>query len=125
MSTEHFIPDSNGENFITLQAGTNVYDFHGITGDAKEHYIALKFLDASNNNVDATGGSVLVQGSQFRNTSLGGAVFDSMTNGSFLAADLNTDGRVRPLADGPMRSVRLTLTDIVGPVKAVAQIVNF
>lgn len=120
MSIERFIKDYNGSNFISIIAGVNDYDIEQMSGDMKEHYIAIRFLDGAGNDVVPTSGDVEFQGSQFRKP-----LYDKIEGASFPATDVSNTTRMRPVVYGPMRACRLTLSNITGAVTCVAKITSF
>lgn len=119
MSIERFIKDGDS-NFITIQTGVNVYELLQMSGETKEHYIAVRFLDAQGDDVIPTGGTVTVRGSQFRKP-----LYDAIENGVFNAADVALDSRVRPIVDGPLRAVQLTLDSIDGATTCLCKITGY
>lgn len=119
MSVEYFVKDGDS-NSITIQSGANIYTLEQMSGETKEHYIAIRFLDAQGNDVVPTSGSVTVRGSQFREP-----LYDEIQNGSFNAADIALPGRIRPIVDGPLRAVQLTLDSIVGATTCVCKIAGY
>jgi len=119
MSVEYFVKDGDS-NFITIQPGVNIYTLEQMSGETKEHYIAVRFLDAQGDDVVPTDGIVTVRGSQFRKP-----LYDGIENGIFNAADVALDTRVRPIVDGPLRAVQLTLDSIIGATTCVCKITGY
>lgn len=119
MSKEYFIKGRDGSNFITIEAGEQVYELLNMTGETQKHFIDIRFLDALGDDVIPTG-NIEFQHSHFRKP-----LYRSIENGSIDASELSSDSLLLPVICAPCRAIKLTLTDIVGAVSCIVKITGF
>ena len=119
MSIERFIKDGDS-NFITITGGTDTGEILKMSGDMKEHHIAIRFKDGSGADIVPTAGTIRFQGSQFRTP-----LYEEIQDGFFNAADINDPLRIHPIIGGPVRAFKVTLIGIAGAATAYIKVTSF
>ena len=119
MSIERFVKVGD-DPFITITGGVDTAELLNMSGEVREHHIAIRFKDGSGDDVQPTAGTVRFQASQFRDP-----YYDEVQDGFFNAADVNDSSRVRPTVGGPLRAFKVTLDSVIGATSAIVKITSF
>lgn len=119
MSIERFVFEGD-DKFITITGGTDTAEILNMSGEVKEHHIAIRFKDGAGADVVPTDGTIRFQGSQFR-----APLYEEIQDGFFNAVDIDDPLRVHPTIGGPLRAFKVTLIGITGAVTAIVKVTSF
>lgn len=112
---------SDGSTLIPVTGGAQEFILYDLSGDLKEHYFFVAFVDASGNAQTPSAGTVTLEGAP----SVDPLRWDAIPDGSFDAADADSQARTRPVAAGPLNAARLRLNGVTGADFVVARVTGY